>query len=533
MQWKYIGRSTARLGAIAGMLLGTQVAQAQLAQNLTVGNAKALALGNAVTADPPGIDSIHYNPAGLYKVKDRQYQLKVIAGQFSVSGEVRRSDEYQALMEQFGYTDDADPVREGSSSTQDVSVMLPIWGLTEIPVLAAPLGGASFQLKDREIVIGSAVFAPMIVGYNRGDDSPLRYQGNQLGLTHLTYFSPTIALPVGDTLTFGIGMHFNYTGVGIDLDFRLPNAVLVGVDSFTGLLCTIPEIESFVDVCQGDLGPFTDIGNINVEVEHYLNPSFNIGLLWEPTEWFSWGMVYQSGASKTLKGEYDITYGQDWLDFFAGLNGTVVGNTVVGLLTLPTGVAREQGDVELEFTIPQHFATGISVQVTPQWKLNLDLKWTDTGAWDEFKLEFDPAPEFLPILSLLDPEYATRTSLAFPREYESVWTWAVGIEHQYSDRLALRIGYEDRGSSIPDDKADFLAPFGEAWLIGGGFSWIPDKDALLEVALGMLSSSSSARNNTSSNVNAYDQLIYNPYAGVDIETEVTAFLFEISYHKKF
>lgn len=517
---------------LAALLL-CSAAQGQLAQNLTVGSAKALSLANAVTADTPGIDSIHFNPAGLYKIKGRQYQLKVIAGQFTISGEVERSAYYNDVMDQFGYDYDDDPVQEGSSSTSDVSVMLPFFGLTEIPVLVAPLGGAALQLKDRDLVVGTSVFAPMIVGYNRGEDSPLRYQGIELGLTHLTYFSPTIAFPLSDTLTFGAGLHFNYTGVGIDLDFRLPNAILVGVDSFSGLLCEIPEISAVVNLCDGDLGPFTDIGNIQVEVEHYLNPSFNLGLLWEPTTWFSWGMLYQSGANRTLKGNYEVTYGEDWLNFFAGLNGTQVGDAVTGFLALPKGVAVQRGDVELEFTIPQHFATGISVKVTPQWKLNADLKWTDTAKWDAFKLEFEEVPEFLPILSFLDPQHATATSLTFPREYESVWTWALGIEHQYNDRLALRLGYEDRGSSIPADKADYLAPFGEAYLVGGGFSYIPAANTLLELGVGMLVSNSNAPDNSSTNVNDHNQLIYNPYAGVNVKTEVRAYLLELSYQAQF
>ena len=48
------------------------VVQAQLAQNLTIGSPKAMALGNAVTADSTGIDGVHYNPATLSKLKGRQ-----------------------------------------------------------------------------------------------------------------------------------------------------------------------------------------------------------------------------------------------------------------------------------------------------------------------------------------------------------------------------------------------------------------------------------------------------------------------------
>src|SRR5690554_7819876 len=52
-------------------------AQAQLAQNLTI-HPKALALGNAVTADPPGIMAVYFNPAGLTKLVGRQFEINLL-----------------------------------------------------------------------------------------------------------------------------------------------------------------------------------------------------------------------------------------------------------------------------------------------------------------------------------------------------------------------------------------------------------------------------------------------------------------------
>ena len=54
--------------------------QASFTDSLTVGSAKARSLGHAVTADPPGIDSVHFNPAGLVQLNGRQMHLKGIAG---------------------------------------------------------------------------------------------------------------------------------------------------------------------------------------------------------------------------------------------------------------------------------------------------------------------------------------------------------------------------------------------------------------------------------------------------------------------
>lgn len=87
----------------------------------------------------------------------------------------------------------------------------------------------------------------------------------------------------------------------------------------------------------------------------------------------------------------------------------------------------------------------------------------------------------LTIASLFSPENATSTSIIFDRGYESVWSWARGVEYQVNDRLSLRAGYEPRPSAVPGNKADVLAPLGDAKLygLGAGYQW--DKDTVIDV----------------------------------------------------
>lgn len=67
--------------ALAGVCLAwIPPAGAQMANDLTIGNPKAMALGNAVTADETGIDSVHYNPAALTRMKGRQATVKLLTG---------------------------------------------------------------------------------------------------------------------------------------------------------------------------------------------------------------------------------------------------------------------------------------------------------------------------------------------------------------------------------------------------------------------------------------------------------------------
>ena len=59
---------------------------AQLGQNLSV-DIRSLTMGNAVTADPPGISAIHFNPAGLTKLKGLQTDVQGIIANFDIQKE--------------------------------------------------------------------------------------------------------------------------------------------------------------------------------------------------------------------------------------------------------------------------------------------------------------------------------------------------------------------------------------------------------------------------------------------------------------
>ena len=76
-------------------------------------------------------------------------------------------------------------------------------------------------------------------------------------------------------------------------------------------------------------------------------------------------------------------------------------------------------------------------------------------------LEFDKPFELGGLASLIVPQYVTKDSLVIPRHYESVWNFAIGVEYQYTDHMALRAGWEPRTSSVPDDKLDVLLPLGD------------------------------------------------------------------------
>jgi len=94
-----------RLSPLVSAILLTgysSVTFAALGQNLSV-DIRSLAMGNAVTADPPGISAIHFNPAALTKIEGLQTDVQGILAEFNMEREVSVPAGYKV----FGFSDDA------------------------------------------------------------------------------------------------------------------------------------------------------------------------------------------------------------------------------------------------------------------------------------------------------------------------------------------------------------------------------------------------------------------------------------------
>src|SRR5690606_7433676 len=123
---------------------------------------------------------------------------------------------------------------------------------------------------------------------------------------------------------------------------------------------------------------------------------------------------------------------------------------------------------------------------------------------------------------LLAPDNATNRTLILDRDYESVWSWALGVQYDVNDRLSLRMGFEPRTSAIPSNKADILAPLGDADLYGFGAGYRWDKDTEIDLGFNYLVSKQDIPAGTSCNINCSGLLdmVYNPYADLDVKTKI-------------
>ena len=161
------------------------IAFAQLSQNLFI-DTKAMSLGNAVTADPVGIMDIHFNPAGLTKLDDRQIQIQLMNIVLKSEAKFSLPDDYDSS--QAGLLDIADdPILDANgeaSSEATAAAYIPGYGIVpmSLPLLTLPNGGISIKPPGSKFTFANAAYAPMAAGFAKDDDDAGRFQAKQVAL---------------------------------------------------------------------------------------------------------------------------------------------------------------------------------------------------------------------------------------------------------------------------------------------------------------------------------------------------------------
>jgi long-subunit fatty acid transport protein len=513
--------------------------EAQLGTNLTV-SSHARSQGHAVTANPQGVvESIHFNPAGLSNLEGRQLELGVTNAILRLSAEFDAPEDYEIL----GLDEDDDPVANSKSLTRQLAFYAPVVGYQspKLPAAALPSAGVSIQPPGSKFTFANGVYVPFGFGYKRDGNDPGAFQGEEVALTRVTYLSPSIAYQINDEWSVGASFNMSYQSVYLQQDMRTPN-VLVGMADMLQEAFGCEEggggddpLAPLITLCGGRVGPFRPAGELTLELEERLSPTYNLGVLWEPNDWFAWGAVYHSPADMSLSGEYTLDYTSDFTGFWQVFNSSIFGAISGAIFNLPRGVDKDVGNAKMDLTYPKHFQTGIKFKLTPHHTFTFDVGYADYDEWDAFVVQFDRSLDISGAGQILSPNNVTSNTIRIPLEYRSVWSWGVGFEHQITSRLSTRLGYEPRKTSIPDDRRNILAPMGDVHLFSSGLGYKWDKDTELSFDMTFLQSKETIPANTSDGLNelSITNLVYNPYAGLDVKTKLTLVMAGMTFRTKF
>jgi len=512
--------------AMAAWLAGLPLqASAMLGENIAISTI-AMSLGNAVTADPPGLDSIHFNPAGLARMKGKWKSENFVA----VTVTPRASFTKPAGFSVGGFTDD--PVAGTSTGPVRATLYVPgIGANAKLPLLVGGTPAFSYNQPDSPITFGSAPYFSQGVMLDRTQDpnDPARFSGKTVVLQRLVYASPTIGYKVSDTFSVGFGVPIAHQAMKIDLDMRTPNKLLGLTGKLQDAWCgnNGNPLDAFgFGLCggglEGRMRPFNRAANLSIDGTNPMDPTINVGVLWEPKDWFALGAVYQGGSDTKINGRFKMHTDPMLRKFVEGMYSSLLGPIAAAMVGMPASIREDQtGNFSTTLPFVQRVQFGLKIKPIKRLQFNLDASWDEGAKLDKIKLQFDQEIDTLKALRMFGEE--DPTSVTVKMGAQSKWSWGMGMQFNVTDRLTLRAGYEDRKSSIPKNQFSLTAPLPDMIGRSLGVGYVTKKGTQLDFTASYLYGKISVPADGSCNMNCsnFFNVVYNPYAGLDVDADMT------------
>lgn len=513
---------------------------------------RANSLGNAVTADPKGPLSIHYNPAGLDRTRGTEANMGLFyIPVLNVQGKFTQGTDPATgkLWAPFGgwFNNGIDPEAGNSSSTSGWAET----GAGAINVMALPYMGIVHHAQDSPFAFGFAVYTPFGAGMEHTEtNDPYRFLGQKMSILRLV-MSPAVSYRVTKSLSVGASFGLGISSMGFVTRMRAPNdmVALTGAlgEATVGLeIPIISELTFPPPWFGGGINPYEDIGGVKFFADDNLTTSFNLGYLWEPFSWVSLGGVYQSESKADMKGRYTFYASERLQKTINWLGSSPTTIILASLLDLPTSMPPETtGNMSLKVVFPARAQFGIKLQPHRRIKFLVDAHWAQWSAWESIEIVFDRDNELLRLAKLMGYTGGPRT-LRMENNFKDTWHFSYGLEIQPFDPITLRLGYEDRPTSVSASSFGPV-PLGNMKLYSVGLGLElkpPDRKyrglfglmmQLLEpdkVDLGFtyMTSEYKVGFNESKMFNSttFTDVIYNPFAGLEYEEKVTAYILSMN-----
>ena len=241
-------------------------------------------------------------------------------------------------------------------------------------------------------------------------------------------------------VTFGAGFQWSYLSLGRSL-----NLTMNGLDD-----------------------PGGDIF-VNVSAKDSFTPSWNVGLLIEPTEDISFGFAATPPTAYDAKGEIEVD--------FAG-----------NALESEFEPLRYSGDARLAIDLPLILRAGVAIRPISRLEVEFAWVWQQWSSLDEIRItDVDMTVGFTDSSFLNDfiPEEDRRITGPFnlPAGLKDGGSYRFGAEYRFNDAFEGRAGTFYEPSAVPEELVTVSLVDAPKWQVGGGGSvWIPNTSIRFDMA---------------------------------------------------
>lgn len=514
-------------------------------------------MGNAVTAYPGAIGAMasHYNPAALTAIEGARVDNVL----FFTYG-TRETRFNQAIDPETGkewapfggwFNNGKDPIDDAVGEQQSGYMVLPIIDY-ELPYLMGPALGIAYKPPepDSRLTFGYSNYVPFGVGLKHHSGDPNSYLGQQQFVARMVLVAPAVGYKLTDTVSVGASVGIGVTIFSFASRMRTPNTMvaLTGAlgEATDGLeIPIVSELTLPPPWFNGGMTPYETAGELELIVEDYFTTSYNLGVLWEPYNWLGFGMVYQSESETTMEGDFKLTYGEEFKRTVNWLGRSPMTLVIAGMFDLPyQAVPYQKGTATVSMTFPQRLQFGVKLRPIKQITFTCDAHWTDWEAWPALEIQFDQKIQMFRFVRMLGYTGGPKTMIV-NFGLENTWHLSYGLEIRPIKKLAIRFGYEPRPSSVPDDQFGPL-PMADMEIMSAGFGLVIEEkpkpkpgnmhDLMKQMqhptAIDFTVTCVKQKDkhvgfNESTGMNSveFTNIVYNPYAGLEFDQEMTTWVF--------
>ena len=165
---------------------------------------------------------------------------------------------------------------------------------------------------------------------------------------------------------------------------------------------------------------------------------------------------------------------------------------------------------------PAHWQFGLKAKPLPGVQWNFDAGWTDWSKWNQLTFQFDRSVNLLEMARLFGQ--ADSTKLVIPRGYRSVWSYGTACSWTCGTASSCAWATSRARARCPTNKIDLIAPMPDLPVKSIGLSYEMKDGMKLETGFSYAKGHYNVPANTDCNLNCTDffNVIYNPYAGLDV-----------------
>lgn len=315
------------------------------------------------------------------------------------------------------------------------------------------------QLDEGHHVSGGLAWLNLFVDHENSSGVETQMRQENIIIPHLYYVSNFGF----DNFAFGVGMRSNN---GASTDWA--------EDSFSKYVATRTDLENIDYLLTGayqitekfSFGIGVDFVDAKMSQNKLLNQQpgtdamaqlkfqdyglgYSLSTLYQINEEHQFGLQYRSKTDLEWKGKVHLT----------GLNDA-------GASPLATifGGSTYVNDIQWDVTLPRNVVFGYSFNPKNKWRFNFDAEWTNWASIEREVLSF-PGETDVTRLSAL----ASSTSLDL--DWNNSWSFSLGAEYAYDERLDLRFGYFFHETPVADVNFNTFLPDSDSHGINIGFGY--------------------------------------------------------------